>query len=309
VGVNPHYWEAGAPHLDSIVFTNYADPATAALALRSGTIGMLLLPPANQIPALESAGDKLLASRATNDGYFPALEQEILVNTSTPPLNNEKVRQALSLAFNRSDYVKTALGGAGQAMESVYIPSSAAYEPSPSTASYNLAKAKQLLQEAGVSNLTLTIDSVSILPQNTFLPVYKQDLAKIGVTLNINTIDVATWATIVGPGNYPELITQENGFTDFDPAINFGNRDFAANVNSEHWSSPQYAAMVDQAAAEANPAKRLADYKAIGAYLQQQMFIIPLARTTSAAAAYAPDLRGVHYGYSAPLYAGISLGG
>ena len=309
VTANTHYWHTGADHLESLVFTNYSEPATAALALRSDTIGLLLLPAATQLAGLKSAGEKFLAGPASNDGYTPSLLLSLLVNTSSAPLNNVKVRQALSLAFDRSQFVATAMAGQGIPAESVLSSTSSAYLPSPSTASFDIAKAKALLAQAGVSHLTLSVDAVSILPQATFMPVYQQDLAKIGVTLNINTIDVATWATIIGPGNFPQLITQENGFVDNDPALNFGNLDLTSTNNSEHFSSPQYTAMIQAAAQETDPAKRQADYKAIGAYLQQQMFIIPLATASSAAAAYSPKVSGVE---SAPFsgvdYTALTLG-
>ncbi len=292
VVANPHYWGT-PPRAQQLVFTNYTETATAALALRSGTIDLLVGPPPTQVASLKAAGDKFLSGAVTNDGYTPYLFLSLLVNTSTPPLNDVRVRQALSLAFDRAQFVSTALAGAGVPAESVIEPSSPAYQPSPSTASFDLQKAKSLLQQAGVSNLTLSVDTVSILPQTTFMPVYQQDLAKIGITLKINQIDPATWATIVGPGNFPNLITQENGFVDTDPAINFGNLDLAPTHNSEHFTSAQYTQMIQAAAQETDPAKRQADYKAIGAYLQQQMFIIPLADVGSNEAAYSAKVSGV----------------
>lgn len=289
---NKHYWGT-PPGAAKLTFTNYANTSTAALALRSGTINLWLLPAGSQIAVLKAAGDKILLAAPTNDGYLPSVLLSLLVNTSTPPLNDILVRQALSLAFNRTQFVATALSGFGSPADSVIAAQSPAYEPSPSTTSFDLAKAKTLLQQAGISHLTLSVDSVSILPQNTFMPVFQQDLAQIGVTLNIHQIDPATWATLAPSGNFPDLLTQENGFVDTDPAINFGNLDLTPVNNSEHFSTPQYTKMVQAAAEETNPTKRQDDYKAIGAYLQQQMFIIPVAYASTVEAAYSPNLSGV----------------
>jgi len=306
---NPHYWQPGQPKLDSIVVTGYSDNATAALALQSGTIQLLIAPPADQVASLKSAGDKALSAPPTYDGYVPSLLLSLLVNTSTPPLNNVKVRQALSLAFDRAQFVSTALSGLGRPADSVFSPASPAYQPSPGTDSYDLAQAKSLLQQAGVTNLSLSVDTVSILPQTTFMPVFQQDLAKIGVHLTINTIDPVTWATIVGPGRFPDLITQENGFVDSDPAINFGNRDLEPAGNSEHFSSPQYTALVQAAVRATNPATRQADYEKVGAYLQQQDIIIPLAIGGTPSAMYAQSVGGVQVGFAGiPQYGLITVG-
>lgn len=305
---NPHYWGAPA-HAASLVFTNYTETSTAALALRSGTIDMLMIPAPSQLASLKAAGDKFLNAQPTADGYFPALLLSLLVNTSTAPLNDVRVRQALSLAFDRSQFVTTALSGQGEAADSVFARQSPAYASSPSTASYDLQKAKSLLQQAGVSHLTLSVDTVSILPQTTFMPVYQQDLAKIGVTLKINQIDPATWATVAPTGKYPDLLTQENAFPDADPAINFGNRDLAATNNSQHYTSAQYAQMEQAAAQEPDPAKRQADYKAIGQYLKQQMIIIPLATASSVEAAYSPKVSGVQSAtFSGVDFASVGIG-
>lgn len=291
VVTNPHYWGTPA-HAQSIIFTNYADGATAALALRSGTINLLMGPPATQLASLKAAGDKMMTGLLTSDGYTPDLLLSLLVNTSNPSLSDPRVRQALSLAFNRSQFVSTALSGQGVPQDSVFYPQSKAYV-APSGPSFDLTKAKSLLQQAGVSHLTLTVDTVSILPQSTFMPVYQQDLAKIGVTLKINQIDPAEWATEATNGTYADLLTQGNEFSDTDPAINFGNLDMTGQ--SQHFSSPQYTQMLQAAAQETNQAKRLADYKAIGQYLQKQMFIIPLVSgSTSLEAAYSPKVSDVH---------------
>lgn len=292
VVANPHYWGT-PPHAAQIVFTNYTETSTAALALRSGTIDVLMTPAASQVSALKAAGDKVLAASGTSDGYTPSLLLSLLVNTTSPPLNDLRVRQALSLAFDRVQFVATAMSGFGSPADSVIAAQSPAYQASPSTASFDLQKAKSLLQQAGVSHLNLSVDAVSILPQTTFMPVYQQDLAKIGVTLKINQIDPATWATVAPHGTFPNLLTQENGFPDTDPAINFGNRDLVPSDNSQHFTSPQYTQMLEAAAQETDAAKRQADYKAVGEYLQQQMIIIPLANASSVEAAYSPKVSGV----------------
>lgn len=291
---NPHYWVPGAPHLAKIVFTNYSDTSTAALALRSGTIDMLLQPAATQLSSLKQAGDHFLQAPPSYDGYTPSYLYSLLVNTSKPPLNNPKVRQALSLAFDRSQFVTTALAGQGASAESVLSSSSGAYQASPSTASFDLARAKSLLQAAGVSHLTLQVDSVNILPQTTFMPVYQQDLAKIGVTLKINQIDPATWATVAPTGNFPGLLTQVNAFPDYSPAINFGNHDLSPVKNSQHFSSAQYTSLIQAAGQAENTAKQQAAYEAVAAYLQQQMIIIPLADGHATTAAYSSKVKNVH---------------
>lgn len=289
---NPSYWIKGEPYLDGIDFTNYAQTTTAALALRASTIDMLLLPSPTQVTSLKSAGDTLLKGTGSNDGYQPGALYCLLVNTSSAPLDNAKVRQALSLAFNRKQFVSTILDGYGTPAESFFIKGSPGYSASPSTMSYNLKKAASLLKQAGVSHFTLSIDAVTVTPETKFLPVYQQDLAKIGVKLNIQDIDPATWATIAPVGNFPGMLTQEEGFSFPDPSIALSTPNYRATGNSEHFSSSKYTSLIQSAATTTVVAKREADLKAVNEYLEQQSFIIPLAYATSPVAASTPTVSG-----------------
>lgn len=303
MAANPNYF-GPAPHVATIVFTNYTETSTAALALRSGTIDLLVMPASTQLDSLKSAGDQFLYAPASQDGYFPSVAFSLLVNSSQAPLNDPRVRQALSLAFDRSGFISTALSGMGDAAQSPFTQSSPAYRASPATASFDLNKAKALLQQAGAGHLTVKMDTVSILPQAVFMPIYQQDLAKIGVTLKINQIDPTTWATAINTGGY-QMITQEGAFPDGDPAINFGNNEFGP---SQHFSSPRFTTLLDTPASEADASQRSADYVALGQYLQQQMFYIPLVNARLVSAAYSPKVTGVQpLSYSFVDYAHLSV--
>jgi peptide/nickel transport system substrate-binding protein len=299
---NPHYWASGLPRLNMITLTNYSTPPSAAIALKSGTIDMYVSVDASQVSSLQSAGDKIL--NPPGSGFY-----QVIINTSTPPLNNPLVRQALSLAFDRAEFVQTSLFGLAQPLYSIFAPASPAYDRALNTGSYDLAKAKALLQQAGVKHLTLSIGSPAILPTNEFLPVYQQDLAQIGVTLKINEIDIATWAQESATGGFPQLLIDADAAGDYDPGILLGNPTLTSVGNVLHFSSPQYTAMVQAALTETNAAKRSADYAAIARYVQQQAFVFPLA-SLPLITAYAPSVSNVEPGYNdTPIWSQVSMGG
>lgn len=233
---NPHYW-GPRPKLDGITFTNYPSQASAALALRSGTVDLLEGPQFSELASLKGAGDKVATPP-------PSVVWTIEVNTKHAPLNNVKVRQALSLAFNRKAFAKTVFFGYGKATADLFPPGSPAYSKSLARPSFNLQKAKKLLVEAGYKHLKLSIDAVSFDPQTSFLPVYQQDLAKIGVTLTIKTIDPATLQEIAPTGKFPQLLTNGMGNPSPNPAIVLQNLQLRPFGNVEHFSSKTYAKMV-----------------------------------------------------------------
>jgi peptide/nickel transport system substrate-binding protein len=72
----------------------------------------------------------------------------LTINTASPPLNNVKVRQALAYAIDRESLIKNLLLGLGKIAHSIIPEESWAYTPGQ-TYSYDPARAKQLLDEAG----------------------------------------------------------------------------------------------------------------------------------------------------------------
>ena len=297
---NPHYWQKGEPKLNEVQITNYANPATAVLALKAGTVNMIS--PLNVFSAvsdLKSSGIKIL--NPTPLGLLG-----IEVKTNVPPLNNVDVRQALSLAFDRTAFAGTQFN-LEKPLYTVLPPGVAGYDKSLDTGSFDLKKAKALLAKAHVSNLTLTIDSPSILATNEFLPVYQQDLAKIGVTLKINTIDPATWAQEASTGSFKELLAQGSAGGDYDAAQFFGSPYLTGYGNTEAFNSTQYRLLLNTAARAHTPSYQAAAYGKVQQFLQQQAFIIPLS-TFSWITAYAPSVSNVHLGFAdLPIWGQISV--
>lgn len=267
---NKHYWAKGQPKLASIVFKNYPDLTTAALALQSHAAEVLFNASFTQINSLRGAGFKYLSIPGGG-------ADDILVNTTQPPLNNPKIREALSLAFDRKAYVKIAAQGYEMPTCSIFPVSSPAYTQTDNRCTYSLSEAKKLLDQAGTSNLTLTINTASSLPQATFLPIYKQDLASIGVTLNINVIDTATWIQEAATGAFPQLLAHIYNFGNSDPALLFSAYPFRPAGNAEHYNSSQYQYLVAHAAIAGNPKNRVSQYQKIDKFVQQQAFVIPIS--------------------------------
>jgi peptide/nickel transport system substrate-binding protein len=267
---NSRYWAAGTPRLASIVFTNYPDPAAAALAVQSGSSDVLLGAPYTQINTLKSAGLRYLAVAGGG-------ADDILVNAKAGPLSNPKVREALSLAFDRQSFVRIATSGYAQPMYSIFPATSPAYSPATNTGSFDLSQAKSLLRQAGYTSLSLTVEAAPALPQATFLPVYQQDLAKIGVKLTISQVDLATYVKAAAMGNFPQLLVHQYSFGTSDPGLLFTAYPFQPASNAEHYVSAAYQQMVGRAGVEPSGPARTAAYRDIDRYVQTQAFVIPLA--------------------------------
>ena len=118
------------------------------------------------------------------------------MNTKVAPFNNPKVRQAVALATNRADIRDVAYLGTGE-LGSVEMPSGASWYDSTGifAANPDVAKAKQLLAEAGYPN-GLSVEYLG-LPQYPELlktgQVVQDELKQIGITMTIKPVDVSVW--------------------------------------------------------------------------------------------------------------------
>ncbi|MEC3853139.1 ABC transporter substrate-binding protein [Paenarthrobacter ureafaciens] len=270
---NDDYWNAEAkPKASGYTVKVFSDNASAQAALSSGQIQALAFPAFNQISALKSAGNKIVSADAP--GNFM-----LRVNVKAGPLADQKVRQALSKAIDRAAFVKVGTADQSQATCSAYPPGSGVYEPSADdNCKYDLEAAKQLLTEAGYSQLTLSVDTSSVRQPElaAYMPILQEQLASIGVTLKINDLTATVMSQNVTTSNY-ELSTDWYPWGNADPALLFISRTWTPDMTFQNFVDPAYTAMVSAAQGEMDPAKRKALYSDLNEYLMEQSFVIPIA--------------------------------
>jgi peptide/nickel transport system substrate-binding protein len=116
---NPDYW-GGRPALDGVVFPIVPSPDTALLALESGETDYARLTPA-------------LWSRLENDAAFQRRFRTVRFTPlffyyiawrgdgSNPFFADPRVRRAMSLSFDRADYVRSVLRGLGEVIPSPFL--------------------------------------------------------------------------------------------------------------------------------------------------------------------------------------------
>lgn len=131
---NPHYWDpAYTPKIKTITVKFIVNSSTLTSALLSGEIAGAYGVPATSYPELKSAGDGTL--------YFgPSLSiTELAPTTTSGPIGNVKIREALSLALDRSAIASVVYDGA--AVPNLALTPPTAWDPS-ATATYKAAYEK-----------------------------------------------------------------------------------------------------------------------------------------------------------------------
>lgn len=247
---NPKYWgTAHKPATQHVVIDFITDDNAAVNALKSGDVDVLSPVNATLAKSLDANAYHVSASDGS-DKFVLAF------NCANKKLADKRVRQAIRYGINHKEIiasrggVDTALGGP--------IPSvDPGYEDLTGLYPYDVAKAKQLMREAGYSTskplkLTLTYANTYGTELGDQL---KSQLAKIGITLKINYVEFSTWLQDV----------HANG--DYELSL----VDHAESHDFYKWTTPEYYYHYDNRNVQALYAKALAatDEKESDEYLKQ----------------------------------------
>ena len=140
----PDYWE-GPAKLQSVRVRVISDMNALQAELQAGGVDIAPLPTSLSPDAAKQLGQhpnlKVLQFNGSNVNL-------LTINTSSSPLDNVKVRQAIAYAIDRESMIKNLLQGYGKIAHSIIPEESWAYTPGQ-TYSYDPATSKRLLDEAG----------------------------------------------------------------------------------------------------------------------------------------------------------------
>ena len=125
---------------------------------------------------------------------FPGSNVALLtINTTSPPLDNVKVRQAMAHAVDRQDLIQKLLLGYGKIANSIIPEESWAYTPGQ-TYSYDPAAARRLLSESGVRITQPVVFKLSgsSVAGRQYAGVIQNQLKEVGIPVEIQTPEANT---------------------------------------------------------------------------------------------------------------------
>lgn len=207
---NPDYWDAANVGYDTLVFRVFTDANALVNAMRTGEVD-LGVGSAQTVDTAKSAGLTVLQY----DGGLYSLLLQDRAGTIVPALGDVRVRQALNYAVDREAITSAVLPG--RPTSQMYGTGTEAYDPElDDYYSYDPEKAKQLLADAGYADgFTLPVLSTSAF--DAPLQAIASDLAKVGVTVEINNKSIADFIGARTTGEFPAYFgpnTPTNAYLD-----------------------------------------------------------------------------------------------
>jgi peptide/nickel transport system substrate-binding protein len=184
---NPNYWDAGKPYLNEVDYLYVSDEMTRVALFKSGGAEVLDLNYNGRIANELKASGYTVASAL---GGCNMLMPDSL--NADSPWSNAKVRQAAEYAIDKVTLNNTFGYGYSQVAYQMPSPSSSVYDPNFSGARvYDVAKAKQLLTEAGYPDGFKTrIVAVNSVNRDIIVAIQSY-LAKVGIQASVEFPEIA----------------------------------------------------------------------------------------------------------------------
>ena len=211
---NENYWQEGRPYLDGVVFRPIAEPSTRVVELQTGSVDLLNSVPSKDVAALDTDPNI--------DVYrvMGVVRDHIGFNMENPLFaDNPNLRKAIGWAINREAIVEAIMFGYAVPAQ-IAIPSTHwAYNPAVEGAfGYDLAKAKEYYDASDPKPESITVKVSPTYPdQVKMAELLQQDLAQIGLDLQIEQLEWSTWIQqVVSEGNYEVEIVLISGGNDPD---------------------------------------------------------------------------------------------
>jgi peptide/nickel transport system substrate-binding protein len=209
---NENYW-GQAPKIEEVIYKSIQEDAARIAALESGQADIISNIPPHEVARLK-ANPRIRLQQV--QGLRPIF---LVLSPAYKPLDNVKVRRAITHAIDRERIIKHILEGYAYPLSGLLSPQVFGYEPGVKAFPYDPEKAKQLLNEAGFPT-GLEIDYYS--PTGRYpkdrevAQVIVEQLSKVGIKANLKTPEWSIFNTDYKNGKYPFYLTGRGSLTDAD---------------------------------------------------------------------------------------------
>lgn len=284
-----NYWE-GAPKLQTVRIRVLSDMNQMQSELQSGRVDIAPMPTSLSPDAVKRLEQQPNLQVKAFQGSNVVL---LTLNTSSPPLDNVKVRQAVAYAVDRESLIKSLLLGYGKIAHSIIPEESWSYS-SGQTYSYDPAMSKRLLDEAGFPDpdddgpgmrfqkpVVYKLSGSSIAGRQ-YASVIQNYLKEVGIPVEIQTPEQNTLFDELRRGNFQIAYTQWVGGNQ-DPIFYkdlFATSEIPTQTrpsrNRSRYSNKELDALLEEAVNTFDRQRGLELYKKIQEIVSRDVPIFPL---------------------------------
>lgn len=205
------------PYADAVVYRVIPDQATLRAAVQTGDVDLIIGFGVDVNTARALGGVPGLHVSSTPDLSYSLLG----INNERPPLNDVRVRQAMSMAVNRQELAQIVYFGRAKPAGPL-PPTVEEWGPLPSSrlpnSSYNPTRSKELLAQAGYPRgISIKMMPIPTVPEAVRIAqVLKEQMAPAGFTVELEQVDFATFLARWRASQFDTFVSLNSGAIDPD---------------------------------------------------------------------------------------------
>ncbi len=277
----PESQGGGGPHVKKVVVRGIPDNTSRTAALSGGELTAADGLTPDDIPTVEQDENLKITYRP------PLTIGYMAMNVQKKPFDQREVRQAVNMAINMPELVKAFFGETGQ-VASTYIPPTVSFfADSIERYPYDPERARQMLQEAGVQNLSVDFWYMPI--PRPYMPdgkgiaqAMQQDLKEVGINAELTTREWGTYIEETGSGAHDMCLlgwSGDNGdpSTFLDPLLKSSSATKTNALNVAYYKNPQVDDLLNQALTTTDRSERRTSYLRAQQILVEDAPWVPIA--------------------------------
>ena len=184
---NEDYWGT-KPNVKTVTFRYFQDPTAMNNALLTGGIQVIsTVQTPDTLSQFDDTSKYAIVKGDTNG------EVMMTINNTAKPLDDVKVRQAINYALDKKAILEGAWAGYGTVIGSHESPLDPWYVDLADKYPHDVAKAKELLAEAGQSDLTLKLALPPVPYAAAAAPIIISQLKEAGITVEPSNVTFDVW--------------------------------------------------------------------------------------------------------------------
>jgi len=260
---NENYWQ-GKPDIDNLIFRAIPEVSTRVASLISGDVDLMVGVPKQDWERVNSNPGTGVEEYLTNRTLLIALRTAPSGGMPdwTGPTSDPLVRQAISLAIDRSALIELIDGMGVPTMSRITPPTLGWTEKYfNQVGEYNPEKARELLAQSSYNGEPLTFHtSTAFLYQKEVAETITAMLQDVGFTIDLQVMDVTTFREkVYFPNKNEEIYMDALGNSFFDPWITVKEFEVGQKQRSG-WVNSEAEKLIADAAVNMDPVARAAQY-------------------------------------------------
>jgi peptide/nickel transport system substrate-binding protein len=269
-----NYWNKAAIHFDKVTYQPIVDSTVRLANLKSGQLDLIERLAPSDVPGLKG-DNRFKVAKIVEIGY-----QGITINVGKSDLaqknplgRDAKVREAFELALDRDAIVQVAMDGEALAGNQWVAPTNSWYAKNVPIPKRDVARAKALLREAGVTNPAFTLMTPTTSDAQRTAQVVQAMAKDAGFDVKIQSTEFSTSLDMADKGQFEAYVLAWSGRADPDGNLH-SHLGCKQPLTYSGYCKPEVDELINKSRATIDPSQRLKLFEQIAANVSRDRPII-----------------------------------